>query len=228
MISFFLIVRRLPVTADAATPDSRGPIHESNRVLSGIAVALAAMAIGPAWNLLASNRSSATAIPEWPIATRVNNWDGPVQPSNVWRPTFSGVDRQQQVDYSNGEARVRTYVGTYLSQAQGKEMVNSENSWAEAGVTATVVGHHPVQGRMDVAEVTIEEGAALSRIRYQYRVDDLRTAHGLYAQLWYAAISLIRQPVATVIAVRSDCVGDCQAAGAALDDFWRASGIDER
>lgn len=44
-----------------------------------------------------------------------------------WRPHFVGVDTEQFRSYSNGSVTVRTYLGSYFSQEQEKELIYFDN-----------------------------------------------------------------------------------------------------
>src|SRR5690606_22690542 len=97
MILFFVLVRRFPVdeSSEATSPQRTG---ESGALRpSAVALAFAALAVGPVWNSLASATPADIPAEIAVLPAGAGSWSGPQAPADDerWTPVFAGADIQR-------------------------------------------------------------------------------------------------------------------------------------
>lgn len=223
MVLFFVIVRRLPVSsaeghqqpaaAEATALPAKWPL--------AVATALAAIAVGPLWSLLA------------PISPAALPRDGELLPSaspwsaasgggrQSWQPVFSGADAEQRGYYQRGGMLIEGYAAAYASQTQRKELIGYTNSLV--GDDASIVASTRIEPRGPVNELVVQDAQREQFVLwYFYRIGSQRTVSGFVAQVAYGVRSLTGSPMSTVIALRAPCGADCDAARNELQGLIRA------
>jgi exosortase A len=214
MALFFTIARRLPL-ASLQTEIEQTPMP-SRVKLSGVAAALAAMIVGPAWSLLAAASESTAASAIFPIDP--GDWRGPFSASNRWQPYYPGADAEQRVEYRDAAHSVTVYVATYARQRQGKELIGYENSIL--GKSSDSVASTALLPELTIKELEVsgsDSGASL--VWYRYRIGSRAFARDITTQLYYGAASLVSRPASRIIGMRTECVPDCVQARSRLADL---------
>jgi exosortase A len=222
MTLFFLIARRF---APGAPADSGTPAATAMSGASfGLALALAAIAVTavPLWEL-ARPVQPATLSVEALLPTAPAGWSQVAADSSRWNPVFEGADQIARGEYASADddRRVEAFVASYALQRQNKELVAYGNSLigSDEGTIASVAR----SGQTAPAkELVVEAPRERALIRYFYRIGEMRTDRGIVAQLAYG-LSAIRKPTpSSVVALRTACLPDCDAARALLDEFAAA------
>lgn len=226
LAAFFLIARRLPPSRAARDRTPPAPAGGARAV--PVALALAALVIGPLATEVAAALSSRTAVDTRSIGLReldpvaTDRWIA-APALGAWVPVFPGADAESLVEFSSGAGVVTVYTATYRKQSQGRELIGHESrvQGARDGRFERLARHRAVN---DPAIAVVEGqwrefqgGRAL--LWWSYQVGDRRFASGLPAQLWYGVASLWKPPVSSVVVLRTDCANDCEAARKLLTHF---------
>lgn len=223
MTVFFLIARRLPAADSEPAPGSPICVVKKLRVpvARGLLISLAALALVPAWNLLAPLKAAAPPSQDALLPRNPGRWLGP-DPSidGAWQPVFEGAHLSAKGDYIDDGRRLSLFTAVYLQQVQGRELVGYRNSIAGEGVT--VISEARIDVPVPVIEAVIKSRAGTAVVRYFYVVGGAATNRGVVAEVSYGLQSLSAAALSRVIAVRAACLPDCQSARAALDDLLQA------
>jgi exosortase A len=222
MTLFFLIARRF---APAVTSDSGAPADSSTRGVSfglGLAIATLAVLAVPCWELARPVQPAALSA-DAVLPGAPSGWSQVATESSQWNPVFEGADRIARGEYAGADdRRVEAFVASYALQHQNKELVAYGNSLIGPG-EGTIVSVARTGTTAPAKELIVNGPRERAVIRYYYRIGGLRTDRGIVAQLSYG-LSAIRNPTpSSVIAVRSACRPDCDAARALLDEFAAAA-----
>jgi exosortase A len=220
MVVFFVIVRRLPTSAEG---DQQSAPAESAALPArwplAVTTALAAMALGPLWSVLAP--ISAATLPQesrlLPSATPSSG----ASPGSSWQPVFRGADAEQRGYYQRGGMLIEGYAAAYASQAQRKELIGYANSLVGADVSVVASTH--IEPRGPANELLVQDAERQQFVLwYFYRIGSLQTRSDFVAQVAYGVTSLIGSPMSTVVALRAPCAADCDAARGELQSLIRA------
>jgi exosortase A len=228
MTIFFLIIRRLPASQkNLSATDSRTVAEQGSAVrpvFGGVAAAVAVLAVGPAWGLVA--RGAATESGQAALPATVSEWRGPFPGATEWLPRFVGADHQAFAVYQDDSGEVSVFVATYLRQEQGKELIGYDNSVIGEGAWRARFG-----GRFGWQGIALNE-SIVSRdvgsdfvVWSTYEIGGRHFARGLSSQLWYGFASLAGAPVSRVVAVRAECAPLCDDARDRLGRFLEQSGL---
>ncbi|HEU4654420.1 MAG TPA: exosortase A [Steroidobacteraceae bacterium] len=213
---FFWIASRFPSSAVASftKPETQQSVKPRRRP----AYALALLVV-PAWALL-DPMHSAPVPTDAAMRPSLSGWVGPLRSENTrWNPVFAGADVEDLSTYEDSAgARVWRFVAAYRKQQQGKELVGYNNHLFSD--SDTVVDSREIAP--GIRELVLQDGPHRSVLRFSYHIGKLQTASGLRAQLSYGVQSLWSAPLSRIVAVRTDCVSDCEAARRRLDAFESA------
>jgi exosortase A len=218
MAVFFLLARRFaPAAPRAIAQRAAVPAIASRGV--GLAIAIACVAVVPAWELLrsvapATLPSAGALLPRVPA-----DWSElPPAPAPVWNPVFTGADRIERAEYANPAGlRVQMFIASYALQRQGRELVAYGNSLVAPGDEVVLSTARAAGGT--AREVVVQGAHGRSLIRYYYDIGGRRTDRGIVAQLWYGLMAIRREILSSVVATRASCAADCDAARALLGEF---------
>ena len=228
MLGYLLLARRIapPVRVKEDTPPVRAkedtppmPLSQSHSNLPLAAALLSAfcVALVPAWEILRPVRAADLPAAGTTLPPAPQGWASTGAPA-AWNPIFAGADRIERAAYVDAQARqVAAYAAIYASQRQNKELVAYGNSLVGEGEGAIVATNVAPNG--DARELIVENGDQRELIRYYYQVGQRRTQRNVQAQVWYGLAALRGGAASSVIALRTPCVPDCDAARALLDQF---------
>lgn len=220
MLLYFAIVRRWPL---APAPETAAVSERPMAVPRvGLALAIAGLLPAAAANLIDDN---VAAIPAELLPAQVSGWSVTQEQPPGWRPVSKGADAEQWRTYRSVDTQVEAYAAAYEYQAQDKEVVNHSNS---------VLGESLDEQRRRRAVVgdwvelqAVAPSGETWLIRYAYRLHQKWYSQPLDLQLAYGVESLWSAPLSGVVAVRSACASDCDAARQALTEFTTAAWPDE-
>ena len=222
MAGFLYLERRIPwetvPEADAA------PHHPDAQSLPrlhglGIAAAMFALLLPPAWQMLAARPAAQPSQLELPAPSA---WRAePPTAIDPWRVRFDAIDRQLQQSFVGAYGqRIDVYSGHYLRQDLSGKFAGYHNSvFEDAEVLQSTVenwGAEPVQ-----LQQVLAPGQVPWLLATQYSVGTQVFADPLAGQLAYALQSLrqARSPLSTVRILRAPCTPDCTSASRLLRDF---------
>jgi exosortase A len=219
MLIFFLLARRFvpAVHEDSASPaQAVGPRFTPG--LGALGIAVLCVVAAPVWQFLCTPRPATLSLQdELPRAPA--GWQLSRGFSSAWNPNYAGADREERVEYTNAAGlHVQLYAASYALQRPGKELVSYGNApiGAEDGriVSESATATPAIERELEVQGA---DGNAI--VRYYFDVGGRRTGHGIVAQLWYGIASLRREPLSSVVALRANCVPDCDTARALLAEM---------
>jgi EpsI family protein len=150
------------------------------------------------------------------------DWIGPtVSEDASWRPVFVGPHAQWHVRYTNsGGHSVESVLVGYLTQAQGRELVNESNSLlGDGGLTAIANGTVDSNGQRYREIMVRDPQGRTSLIWWFYDIGGRMFITPMYSQLWYGARSFGLPPYSRLLAFRAACDQSCGEARGRLTDF---------
>jgi exosortase/archaeosortase family protein len=195
---FIWLASRTPLAArrrDKPLPVS--PIS-SRTLMAGVALALAATAVGPAIGALAPVRAADAHARS--LLVSVPGWEGPLAATGPWKPNYPHSDRNELAEYRRDGVVVSAFVAEYDSQRQGKELVGFENS-----LLAGIEG--------DMAEHVVS---------HYYDIGGTRPTNALAEQFTYGVASLSGPQVSRIVAVEAGCTQDCAKASGHANELLQA------
>ena len=224
MLVFFLLARRLA----PATRQSSSTVATQEPGMSRVAVLLIAVACVLALPILERLRKvepallTTASLPPPPAG-----WSrSEAGAASTWNPIFGGADRIERAVYASPEGReVQLYIASYAAQGQNKELVAYGNALMSPGEGSVVAESRVVSGGT-ARDLLIQGPGKNSVNHYYYDIGGHRTDRGVFAQLWYGVLTLRREVVSSVFALRAECAGDCDEARTRLAEF--AKTVDAR
>jgi EpsI family protein len=156
-------------------------------------------------------------------------WEGPESSAGAaWRPDFVGPHAQWHFGYRGPAGRsVETVAIGYATQAQGRELVSSENSLFGAAKESALTESKVELGKSFYIEtVTSDAQGHRSIVWSVYDIGGRQFATPLLSQLWYGVRSFGGPPYSVLFAFRAACEGSCDAARESLRSFVTTMGPD--
>jgi exosortase len=225
MVLFFVIARRMPLSAPQATAHRADSSAKGTSRLGGVAAALIALSIGPAWSIAngASNAASGAMVGANTLPVDPGAWRGPFADRGSWQPRYPAADLQQRGEYRSSIGAISAFVAAYSYQRQGKEMIGFDNSLlGDSPVEITATARHELAGYSVKELELIDANGRMSVLWYRYRIGSRYFSSDLPTQLYYGLASLVSAPTSRLIALRADCSVDCEKARTALAELLRA------
>lgn len=158
--------------------------------------AVIAMLVGPA--AAAYHRAAAAAVPQSPPIPAPATCTGPQAWSGAWSPSIDSADSQARSSYRCGDIDGHVLIATYVTQHQGKELVNSSSpllpiEWVrENERTETQV---PVKdGSLSVKELAVSDSGRTIVALYWYSVNDTAVDSAFSVKVQEALAALRLRP----------------------------------
>jgi EpsI family protein len=155
-------------------------------------------------------------------------WSGPVAPAAVaWKPEFVGDHSQWYFAYQGATGHnVEMVAIGYPQQAQGRELVNEENSLFGAGGTELTAQTKVRLGDQSYIEISSDDHQGHRYLTWSvYDIGGREFVTPLLSQLWYGLRSLQGAPYSFQFAFRTACdVSSCDSARESLGSFVRTMG----
>jgi exosortase A len=216
MALFFWIASRFPsgVQPSLALDEIKAPVTGR----WNYAYAALGFVLIPGWNVLAPSRASPPPTEDQMHADFLPpTWKGPLQTGDpTWNPVFAGADVQRLFGYQSADGtRVSLYVAAYRRQKQDEELVGYYNHLISD--SDNIIESRAIS--RGTHEYVTENRGARDVTRFSYWIGDLQTGSGFVAQLAYGVKSLWSAPLSRVVALRTSCSSDCDAARRTLDSF---------
>ena len=223
MVAFVWLLAGRPKAAPAASPapGERRP----TRMMPTYVAAVAALAAVPMLVYTFVLRLDVTAAPvSFQAPAGRGEWRGPVNaPNEAWRPVFVGAHSQWYFAYEGPSGHnVEMVAIGYPMQAQGRELVNEENSLF--GVDApepTAEAKITLDGESYIELVAADQHGQRWLTWSVYDIGGREFVTPLLSQLWYGLRSLGGPPYSMQFAFRTQCSQSCDTARGTLRSFLK-------
>lgn len=195
-----------------------------------VAAGVALVAVAPVWGWVILNRMHAAAVLRLAAPPVSPPWTQLVEYTGDWVPRFVGTDAETLTTFTNGGQSVQLYIGYYVHERQGAELIAWGNTVAVKGRWNRMAEgdrYVPVDGRsLRVHETILRSPDGRNRLVWMwYWIGGEFTSNPYYAKFLQAKTRLLlRSEAAAAIALSVDCAVDCTQASATLQDFLRHSG----
>jgi len=209
------MVSAIPGSSTTLYTGSGEPALATRTLIRRIGAACTALIVVPAWAWIDPVRVATLPAPDGVLPTKLAGWSGPSLSPSEWNPVFKGSDLVARGAYLAQGSRVDMYVAAYATQAQDKELIGYGNSVVGSD-REVVVARSRIDAMGPAVELIVERGRHRAVIWYTYQVGELRTNRDVVAQVSYGLRTLFDRTLTKIIAVRSECSTDCDAARAAL------------
>jgi exosortase len=200
--------------ADSAAPAGR-------RELLGFALALLLLAGLPEVSaLLRNTRGPPVYLHDSPAVTQAPWTSVTPDAQSLWVPVFAGAHEEVRASFAGAAGKtVEIYRARYLEQRQGAELVGDTSSvFGEYLVPIAQQDVRSAQGAFRETELAAP-GDGRSLIWSRYVIGRRVLLRGVSEQLWYGVNALFSRPPASVLALRVECVADCERAREVLREF---------
>lgn len=208
----------------ALTPTNVTPIPVRHIALSTLAV----ISIAAVWPGYAAYLKSHVPIPV-PIKLEIpatNSWQADPKPLSDWQPDYKGSDASLTQTYRKGSKSVSLYIGYYLHQQEGNQLVTSTNVivrqkhpvWNNVGESkrAITMGNQPLQ----IIQTKLRSPTQRLLVWNWNRIGDTSTVNTHFAKLLEAKARLLGQSDdASAIILSSPYDGNIESAAAVLQEF---------
>lgn len=166
----------------------------------------------------------------------LGSWNGPLRADGSWQPEFRGADGAIQVLYTDRIGRsVQLYFAHYLSQSNGKEIVNvhnqlfSDKHWRMAQSKSQAGFVQLDSWPLQVGEIRLESFGGQSRMLwYWYEVAGRYTRRPWIAKMYQLRGWIDGDAGASVYALVMDYESSSEVAREALADFLAVHGLELR
>lgn len=223
-IGLFLFgTRWLPLEARQAVPVAED-MKARGFPLLGIIAALAAMMAGPLWSTVMgiSEQSRESIQYASTLPSDLGSWHGSLLGSRSWRPSYPSADGERQIQYQGSTGVVDVYIASYAYQRQGKELIGYGNTLINRDTESAIAQRLVEYDGSSINEIEVREpNGNDALIWFEYQIGSRRFQKPLAAQLYYGLVSLWHTPISRIVALRTACAPNCDAARRRLADLQR-------
>lgn len=214
----------------ARTPNSESPVSSTGTPISpgitAFVVSVVALAALPLTLYTIVTQLDRSALPlAYAAPAGRAGWVGP-ESEGTWKPDFVGAHSQWSFAYQGpaGEQVEMVAIG-YPLQAQGRELVNEENSLLGATAPAPEAEAKVTLGGHSYIELIAADPRGQRAVVWSlYDIGGREFVTPLMSQLWYGLRSLGGPPYSMMFAFKSACRSSCDAARTTLGNFVQAMG----
>lgn len=212
------------VEPQAVLPAQAGDNSPGKSLLAAVA-ALMLLAIWPAWARQILDRVAAPIPDSYRHAPSLPGWQPQTAAFTEWQPRFRGPDATVRQAYARGTQPVGLQILYYSSEAQGAELINSQNvliiekdrTWHPVDTGTLKIAH---DGLKQVTATHLNSNSQGMEIWQWYYVDGVFTDNTYFAKLLEARARLLgrTQPSAALF-VYAPVAEDVTAARTVLRNF---------
>ena len=151
----------------------------------------------------------------------IGGWNGPYDSDNDWMPEYHGAIARKQ-SYQKDNQRIDLYVGYYMKQSQGKELIYYLNQIANQDIwhSYNPEGNSKQTSKHTILEQVLQKNGGEQRlVWYWYRVAGRPMVNPYQAKALQVLGLLIGKPQAQIIAISVESNGDINNARNILDEF---------
>lgn len=158
---------------------------------------------------------------EFKLPSGVGGWRGPVDSDNDWMPRYRGAITRKQA-YQKGDKRIDLYIGYYLMQKQGKELIYYANRIGNKDIWHSRNPKGKLRQMSDrvVLEQLLERDDGVKRlVWYWYHVAGRYVVNPYYAKALQVLGLITNNPQAYIIAIAVNSDEDITDARKVLGEF---------
>ncbi len=225
MVILFLVGGKLEHGQHSVVDSRKNELANAPPIrVASLLATIAALAAAPLlWALAESGANN----PESPVALAVpaapEGWRLETGSGRVWRPAYIGADAEAAGRYVSHGGSVDVWLMLYVSQEQGKELVQGGNRIADTA-TWSIENISRMSFDPPMKEAELESNSGDRRIvRWWYEVGGWNTNSALGAKLRQVGGRLTGRNEAGLIAMSTPCEPDCAAARDRLGAFSMAA-----
>jgi exosortase len=232
-VLFLWTTSRLPA-ARARHSDSKAaaqttvPADGRARVAAAWAGAAACVAAIPAWtytaDLQATDQAWAYSV-RWPQVSEP--WYGRAPPGNtIWQPRFDAASASSMRAVQSADGRTIEQFGViYEKQHQGAELLGYENSLLGDEDVLRVLDESIIESDSGLWRETLISGPAGHRsvVISRYHIGERAFVNPIASQIWYGLTALRHPPISSLVALRTECLPDCEIGRERLRAFAAAN-----
>ncbi|MEW8009738.1 MAG: exosortase C-terminal domain/associated protein EpsI [Candidatus Thiodiazotropha sp.] len=198
------------------------------KIISISALSLLASSTGPLLIPLYATPDSDIEIDTIGLHSTIQGWNR-AETTQSWRPNWQKSDHDLFRSYSNKSGNVDLFIGTFVKQSHGKELISDLNFTYDANnwelVKSRAIDILLDSGETYTVEETIVSNQYLQKrvIWNWYYIDDKFTHEELTAKLFGIVNSLSRRKSETVFIISSPINTDLDTTRRILTDFFNDS-----
>ena len=158
---------------------------------------------------------------ELKLPSGTGGWKGPADSDNDWMPEYRGAIARKQA-YQKGDKHIDLYIGYYLVQKQGKELINDLNRISNRDIwySRNPKGRlHQVGDRMVLEQLLERDGGEQRLVWYWYRVAGQYTVNPYQAKVLQVLGLVTGNPQASIMAIAVKSGDDITGARKVLEEF---------
>lgn len=182
---------------------ARGKLHYLVVAIAGILF----LSVGPSLVYLISQQPTVSrATIEVKLPAGKAGWSGPVNTDDKWMPVYHGAAAKKQVYFKNGR-RLFLYIGYYLKQRQGNELITFFNQINNTAVWRVLYSHavtKDVDGRAVLEQLLVDKQGTRRLVWYWYNVSGINVANKYMAKVLEVLGLLTGKTDSYVVAVATD------------------------
>lgn len=136
----------------------------------------------------------------------ISGWDGPHEMVADWKPNYIGASMQNTYEYRKNDKFVYLYVANYSTQADGEELINSQNRLYDGKFWKRVLEYkksvlffQEVYETVNAIQISAKEKKML--LWYWYVVGDEVTANPVMAKLFEVKARLWRKQSESMVVI---------------------------
>jgi exosortase len=236
VLVYFMLARRIEAWDDAEVLKQEGisdrgrsnsaiPLGVAQRMSAVLPPTLAAL-VGPVafWVLSETPNAPAPEDLRSSISPEADWTESRYSDSGIWRPGFQGADDHRTALWTRGTDSVWFDRLIYVSQRQGKELINAENRIVPDSLRlgGGVVGPIDSTGRMINATIVRTDEGGLRLVWHWYRVSGYDVHTAAEAKLLELVAFVFGAPPSELVALSTSCANTderCERAAKTLFTF---------
>ena len=223
LVAFVWVARQrtLPEAPQCARP----ALRPNAQGAAGYLTAISALVAAPLLAAVLAVAAGSVAARELRLPAGRAEWTGPFETTDqTWQPVFVGTHEEWRGTYLDRSGHTVEIVAIgYNAQAQGRELVNEDNSIiGNDRLTPLASSRVTEDGKLYREDVVADAHALRSVIWSIYLIGDRPIATPLFAQLWYGMNAFGTPPYSALFAFRSACSPSCATGRTVLADFVHA------
>ena len=164
---------------------------------------------------------------------QIGDWQRGRRQYEYWQPDYAGVSDEAHGTYVHETRHVDVYVNRYFRQAQGRELIGSDNHLVDLSGSTQRLGSTLVPtaaGTVRLTEYARGRRSAESRflVLHWYQIGARAEARESRAKLWETVHRIVDRRAVGVVALRVSCEAGCEDEREVVSEFADLAGAELR